>query len=255
MGRPAVFAQVVAPVRNAPCHHGRTHTLAAFCVGARAKHRVAIHHGRGLHPGAMFAPRRQVAHLVGRAGVGRLQTQTRQEDFALAVEVHRGFIHAHALGIVRRKPQLCVRGEGLEWRNFDGLVAVQTELAEHRIHAATLLGKVPHERRGGVDRSHHIASGHQALSAQRLSVANQQVHGSGHGGALLPLGHGLLFWRQLHGFKWPQRPEPATPMFWRSAADTPLVPATLLASERSTRFWAAPRRAPPKRPQPLRLAQ
>src|SRR5690606_17675825 len=103
MGAPAIFVEVIAPVRDAAGEHGRAHAFAPFGIGACAEHAVAIYDRRGFHPGAVLAARGDVAHLVRRAGIHQLHTELTGIGLALLVEGDDFFGQPHTLGLLRIK--------------------------------------------------------------------------------------------------------------------------------------------------------
>ncbi len=189
---------VVAPVGDAAGEHGGAAAFAAFGVGASAQHRVAIDDGRRFHPGAVLAAGRDVAHLVGRAGVHDLRAQAGGVFLALVVERDGLLRQAEFLRLVRVEAQLQVAGEGLELGDLHDFAAVQAELGKHRVHAASLERDVALEGRGCRDGGADVVRLHQPLGAQGLAVAHQQVHGLGGGCAFGAVAHGFFVVGQLH---------------------------------------------------------
>jgi len=187
-----------SPVGNFSRQHRAARAFAAFGVGARAQHRVDVDHRRGFHPGAMLAPGRHVAHGIGGAGVQHLQAEPSRIGFALAVEIDDVDCDALALRVLRVDALLQVRAADRDLRNLDHFGAIEVELGKYRVHAAMPRAVFAQERRRGAHRAADVVGIDEALGAQRLAVAHQQVHRLLLGLALRALQHRLLVGRKLH---------------------------------------------------------
>ncbi|MNQ79488.1 hypothetical protein D3C85_944340 [compost metagenome] len=118
---------------------------------------------------------------------------------ALVVELDDLLAHAHALGLAGVEAQLQVAREDLELGNLDGLLAVEAEFGEHRVHAAALGEReVALERRGRGDGGADVARLDQSLGAEGFAVAHQQVHRLLHGRSVAAVVHGFFFIAQMH---------------------------------------------------------
>src|SRR4029078_5311180 len=146
VGGQAALGAVEAPEGDAAGDAGGTGALAAFRVGARAQHGVAVDDGGGFHPGAVLAAHRHVARLIGRAGGELLDAAAAEELLGARLGVGRLLGHTldAPVAVIHAGDQLA--GGDFRVRRFHPLVAVEVELGEHRVHAAGDV--VRHEARG-----------------------------------------------------------------------------------------------------------
>ena len=88
--------------------------------------------------------------------------------------------------------------EGVRLRlEVPGQCRLQRERAA-RVEPALGIGEVAQERRGGRHRAADVARLHEAFGAEGVAVADQEVHGLGHGRAVAAVAHGFFFVGQAH---------------------------------------------------------
>ena len=194
----AVLIQMQTPSWNTAGQHGRAGALTPLGVGTRPQHRIGIDHGRRFHPRTVLAKGWHIAHLIRCAGVDHVHAHAGHHRFAAPVKLHGFFADTHFFGVVRIETQLQVKTLGPHLRHFHHIRRVQVEFAEHRVKAALGHGEVAHEGRRGGDRAANIAGFHKISCTQGVAIANQQVHGFGHGRAIAPVAHGFFVVGELH---------------------------------------------------------
>jgi hypothetical protein len=171
-----------------------------FGVGAGADYRIAEHHRRALHPGAVLAELGHVAGEVRGAGLHHLDAVS--GDLALVRhEVGVGLrAHAHLGPMLGVHAALQVAGEaGLHRRHVDHHVGIKVIARENGaiIPAVGLEGVLDPLGRGA-RHAGHVVGLDEALGAQGVGVTHQQLHGLLHGGALFAAQHRLFQGRQGH---------------------------------------------------------
>ncbi len=197
MGGEPVLRDVQPEIGNAPGDTRCPRALAPLGVGARAEHGVAIDHGRGFHPGAVLAHHRHVADLIRRAGGEHVDALGAEKRLPLLLHPHRILGDLAHLRVLAVDAHDQVAGVGLDRRHLHLLGAVEIEFGEDRVTAPA--GELADHRTRRHEGAADIVGRHQALGAERLAIAHQQIHGLLHGRPVAAVQHLLFVITEFHG--------------------------------------------------------
>ena len=118
---------MVAPVGDPRCQHGRRGALGPLHVGACAENRIGVDDGGRFHPGDVFTKGRDVADLVGSAGVTALDADPIGELRILLDQLLSARRHALHVVVIRISRLNELVGHGFDAGNLQRFVAVEVQ--------------------------------------------------------------------------------------------------------------------------------